>query len=384
MNDTHTVEVLEIGETAPYNLNLQIGGIFVILAASALGVILPLLLYFLGVQRNPVVETTLLGVKTCGVGIIICTGFIHMLGDASSQLSRTENPDLPEIFDYEAWDSVFAIIAIFLCAVADFLVLRANQSLEDTESGAHGEEGVFTGLTNCHHHSTSHEGSHRPPIVEGKLQLSAQHQKVRATDGGDALIALENGSSSSSHNNNNNNNSNNSLMKEKDAEEPSAYLASKWRVLTLESGILVHSVLIGLDMGMQSGSSYDALLIAIAFHQFFEGFALSQILIEARLEAVWMLIVAVAFYAITTPAGIAAGIAVHSFYDEDSVSACLTMGIMDSLAGGILIYMGLTSLLSSWIVNSIPLARAHWSRPLVAFIGLALGLISMAVVGKWA
>merc|ERR1712093_404872 len=171
---------------------------------------------------------------------------------------------------------------------------------------------------------------------------------------------------------------------EEEAEEGDGYLASKWRVITLESGILIHSVLIGLDMGMQSGSTYSALLVAISFHQFFEGFALSQILIEAKLEKVWMLIAAVAFYAITTPAGIAAGVGVHGYYDEDSVSAMLTMGILDSLAGGVLIYMGLTSLLSNWVVNSKSLARAHWIQPFVAFIGLAVGMVSMAVVGKWA
>jgi len=369
---------LEIGNeaTEPYNLPLQIGGIFVILAASALGVILPLLLYFLGLKHNAFFETTLLGVKTCGVGIIICTGFIHMLGDAGEQLSREEHPDLPAVFDYEAWSYVCAMFAIFSCALADFLVLRAAMAAKDK-----------TILSLHNHHDHDWEGT-----ADGDRQLPVremQHQQMRvsAVPADDATAhALENGiRTSSDDNNTSKDHTGNEVEKEShDDDEDSTYLSSKWRVVTLESGILVHSVLIGLDMGMQSGSTYDALLIAIAFHQFFEGFALSQILIEARLGAMWILVMAVAFYAITTPVGIAAGIGVHSFYDEGSVSACLTMGILDSVAGGILIYMGLTSLLSTWIVNSASLARAHYSRPLVAFIGLAVGMISMAVVGKWA
>jgi len=329
-------------EASEYNLSLQIGGIFIILFASALGVILPLILYFFGVQNNKTIQTALLGVKTCGVGIIIATGFIHMLGDASEQLSASEENSLPKPFvEYEAWSYALAMLAIFLCALADFISLRVDMAHTDDCEACTGD-----------HH--------------GELTISAMEEgKPRKVSEADTVEQTQ-------------------QEEVDDATDEGGYLASKWRVITLESGILVHSVLIGLDMGMQSGTTYNALLVAISFHQFFEGFALSQILIEAKLKKVWMLIAAVAFYAITTPAGIAAGVGVHSYYDEDSPSAMLTMGILDSLAGGILIYMGLTSLLANWVVNSKRLARAHWVQPFVAFLGLAVGMVSMAVVGKWA
>lgn len=348
----------ELGPEPEYNLSLQIGGIFIILAASALGVILPLLLYFFGMHNNQTIQTVLLGVKACGVGIIICTGFIHMLGDASEQLSRAENPELPEVFEYECWASALAMLAIFLCALADFICLRLTISKETSCRGS--QDSVFTGIAS-HHHGACH-GECEPSRRAEPLTIHSTQDELEK---GQAVSSKKGALS-------------------KDFEEEETYLSSKWRVVTLESGILIHSVLIGLDMGMQAGPTYDALLIAISFHQFFEGFALSQILIEAKLEKVWILIAAVAFYAITTPAGIAAGVGVHSFYDEGSASAMMTMGILDSLAGGVLIYMGLTNLLSAWIVNSRALALSHWSKPLVAFIGLALGMLSMAVVGKWA
>ena len=52
----------------------------------------------------------------------------------------------------------------------------------------------------------------------------------------------------------------------------------------LHRSILSHSVLIGLDMGVSGGGTFIALLIAISFHQFFEGFALAQVVLEAEFK----------------------------------------------------------------------------------------------------
>ena len=42
----------------------------------------------------------------------------------------------------------------------------------------------------------------------------------------------------------------------------------------LEVGIALHSVVIGVTLGVSRGPEFVSLLIAVAFHQFFEGFAL--------------------------------------------------------------------------------------------------------------
>jgi zinc transporter ZupT len=42
-------------------------------------------------------------------------------------------------------------------------------------------------------------------------------------------------------------------------------------VALLEAGIAIHSVIIGFALGVSSGSEFIALLIALCFHQFFEG-----------------------------------------------------------------------------------------------------------------
>lgn len=44
--------------------------------------------------------------------------------------------------------------------------------------------------------------------------------------------------------------------------------------LLLEAGILFHSIFIGLSISISTGTTFIALMIAIAFHQMFEGLAL--------------------------------------------------------------------------------------------------------------
>jgi solute carrier family 39 (zinc transporter), member 1/2/3 len=43
----------------------------------------------------------------------------------------------------------------------------------------------------------------------------------------------------------------------------------------LEAGIAIHSMVIGVAIGVSGGSEFISLLVAVAFHQFFEGFALA-------------------------------------------------------------------------------------------------------------
>lgn len=76
----------------------------------------------------------------------------------------------------------------------------------------------------------------------------------------------------------------------------------------LELGIAVHSVIIGIALGMASDASpARALLIALCFHQTFEGFALGVTVLEAHFS-LWQCILMVVLFAITTPIGIAIGL----------------------------------------------------------------------------
>uniref|UniRef100_A0A803NG10 Uncharacterized protein n=1 Tax=Cannabis sativa TaxID=3483 RepID=A0A803NG10_CANSA len=115
----------------------------------------------------------------------------------------------------------------------------------------------------------------------------------------------------------------------------------------LELGIVSHSVIIGLSLGVsQSPCTIRPLIAALSFHQFFEGFALGGCISQAQFKTLSTTIMA-CFFAITTPMGIGIGIAIASFYNPHSTGALVTEGILDSLSAGILVYMALVDLIAA-------------------------------------
>ena len=86
-----------------------------------------------------------------------------------------------------------------------------------------------------------------------------------------------------------------------------ALLNQKTSAVALEFGIAVHSVLIGMTLGTTS-EEFTPLLIAICFHQLFEGLALSSVLFEVQFAKHWTSLLMVLIYVCSTPFGIALGI----------------------------------------------------------------------------
>lgn len=118
--------------------------------------------------------------------------------------------------------------------------------------------------------------------------------------------------------------------------------------LMLEAGILFHSVFIGLALSVSTGSAFVVLLIAIAFHQTFEGLALgSRIAAIASFSTSspkpWLMSL---MYGITTPVGQAIGLGLQGFYDPMSMGGLLMVGIVNAVSCGLLLYAGLVQLLA--------------------------------------
>jgi zinc transporter 1/2/3 len=78
----------------------------------------------------------------------------------------------------------------------------------------------------------------------------------------------------------------------------------------LEFGLCAHSIVVGFTVGTVP-EDFNALFYAILIHQFFEGLALSAIIIEANLNqlGVWSMII---LYSLSTPIGVALGIIFRS------------------------------------------------------------------------
>lgn len=121
-------------------------------------------------------------------------------------------------------------------------------------------------------------------------------------------------------------------------------------ILIVEAGTCFHSIFLGLSLALSTGDGFTALFIAIVFHQVFEGLAIGSRLASIDLDNLhskdWKLWICSTIYGITTPIGVAIGIAVRQDYDLASERSLILTGVFDSMSAGFLLYGGLVGLLS--------------------------------------
>ena len=153
--------------------------------------------------------------------------------------------------------------------------------------------------------------------------------------------------------------------------------------LILEFGVVFHSVIIGLNLGVV-GSEFGTLYVVLVFHQTFEGLG-----IGARMSAIpfkpksWLPWALCAAYGLTTPISIAIGLGLRTTYNSKSFTASVVSGVLDSMSAGILIYTGLVELLArDFLFN--PLRTKDDKRLTFMLVCVFLGAGLMALLGKWA
>tara|TARA_R110002003_G_scaffold589_15_gene20688 strand:- start:26360 stop:27277 length:918 start_codon:yes stop_codon:yes gene_type:complete len=153
----------------------------------------------------------------------------------------------------------------------------------------------------------------------------------------------------------------------------------------LEAGILFHSVFIGMALSVATGTSFAVLLVAISFHQTFEGFALGSRISAIRFPTgslrPWLMAMA---YGTTTPIGQAIGLAIHTLYDPASQTGLLTVGFMNAISSGLLLFAGLVELLAEDFLSDESYVTLHGKRRLQACASVVSGAALMALVGAWA
>jgi zinc transporter ZupT len=155
--------------------------------------------------------------------------------------------------------------------------------------------------------------------------------------------------------------------------------------LLLEAGILFHSIFIGMALSVTTGPPFAVLLVAISFHQTFEGLALGS-----RIAALafpqgslkpWLMALA---YGTTTPIGQAIGLAIHRLYDPASETGLLTVGVMNAVSSGLLLFAGLVELLAEDFLSEESYRILRGKRRLQACGSVVAGAMLMALVGAWA
>lgn len=155
--------------------------------------------------------------------------------------------------------------------------------------------------------------------------------------------------------------------------------------MLLEAGILFHSVFIGMAISVATGTPFVVFLIAISFHQSFEGLALGS-----RIAAInfsksspkpWLMVMA---YGTTTPIGQAIGLLVQRSYDPHSEAGLLMVGIMNAVSSGLLLFAGLVQLLAEDFLSDKSYEILKGQRRWHAFMAVIGGSTLMALVGAWA
>ena len=158
--------------------------------------------------------------------------------------------------------------------------------------------------------------------------------------------------------------------------------SSKTAVYLLELGIASHSIIVGIALGVAT-DEFLTLLIALCFHQCFEGMALGAVVSDSKFKGSRISRMMVLIYSLTTPLGIVIGIIIQQQYNDNSVAALMSQGVLEALASGILIYDGLVNIMGPHF-STISFKELDLMNRVVHIISLWGGVITMAVIGIWA
>ena len=134
---------------------------------------------------------------------------------------------------------------------------------------------------------------------------------------------------------------------------------------------------------MTSGSEFIPLLIALVFHQFFEGVALSAVVLETQPDKKFASIILVTFYSLATPFGIAVGIGAYQSVDTNSQGALISTGVLDAFSAGVLLYDGLVNIVNNHFKSAKYMLDSNVSQ-FSQLASLWFGAFIMSLVGKWA
>jgi len=156
--------------------------------------------------------------------------------------------------------------------------------------------------------------------------------------------------------------------------------------LLLEAGILFHSIFIGMALSVATGTAFVVLLVAISFHQTFEGLALGSRIAAItafgpRSPKPWFMALA---YGTTTPVGQAIGLVLHNLYDPRSQTGLIMVGFTNAISSGLLLFAGLVELLAEdFLSDKSYVVLKGWQR-MEAWGAVFAGSMLMAFVGAWA
>lgn len=340
-------------------LGARISSIFVIFACSTIVTFFPVI-----AKRVPAVRIPLglyLFARYFGAGVIIATAFVHLLDPAYSEIGPQTCVGMTGNWAVYSWPPAIVLTSVMAVFLLDFgaeLYVESKYGVVKED-----ERGVI--ISDVHRHDA--HGNPVPIEVEVEVERHTTSTAIPIV----ADIATKKGKT------------------DFDVEELDSAAARRSfqqqiaAFLILEFGVIFHSVIIGLNLGVV-GSEFSTLYPVLIFHQSFEGLGIGARMSTIPFErSSWLPWILCSLYGLTTPISIAIGLGLRTTYNPNSNTATIVAGVLDSISAGILIYTGLVELLARDFLYD-PCRTNDRRRLAFMLFCTFVGAGVMALLGKWA
>lgn len=389
----------------------KIGAIFELLCVSSLGYVIPILLKIrwnnedssyhsrtaeLKIKRehDSVSSTSILDtelfriIKSFSTGVILGVAMIHLFPDSVSVLG--------EISDYPLSFALASMSLLLTLGLEHFFVylMHSVSSTPSDHSHNHSHSHTKVFAKNSEHESNNEPHNENDPLrncggvlclqcnddieeipqdsrmtkTQGALSnvLKDSNTKVN-TDHEDEVIETSPRPKEHVH------------MHGADAIADIDINKAMIKAMVMEVSIAIHSVIIGFDLGVLTDEdlpTIQALMIAFAFHQFFEGISLGTAVSATNFTLSFNFFLG-CFFSLTVPFGILLGMFLTSSENGETIA-----GIANAIAAGSLMYTGLIEMAAEDFSDSYLV-----DRPLLKlkmYIALCIGCFCMAILAIWA
>lgn len=337
-------------------LGARISSIFVILFVSMAFTLFPVVARRVPSLRIP--EYAYLAAKNFGSGVIVATGFVHLLDPAYGHIGPNSCVGMTGNWAQYTWVEAINLVTIFFTFGLDLL---SSVYVEKKFGITYGGDVVTDAIV-------------RPDRSQPDVYNTKESQAENNND--ETGVVTQHHSSKDRQYSEEGSISETTILHDFESQIAAFFI--------LEFGVIFHSVNVGLLLGI-AGKNFKTLYPVLVFHQSFEGLG-----IGSRLSTIpfpkdkrwWPYALCIAF-GLTTPLCVAIGLGVRTTYDNNSYTANIVEGVLDAVSAGILIYTGLVELLARDFIydknrpKTIP-------KLLFMLTCVCLGTGLMALLGKWA
>ncbi|KAK3309370.1 Zinc/iron permease [Chaetomium strumarium] len=404
-----------------YNTGIHVFALFLILTLSTLACGFPLFSQRLtkGSRRQ---RNIIFLCQHFGTGVLMSTAFVHLLPTAFVSLT---DPCLPRFFSkgYRPLAGLIAMVSAFVVvALESYLTTRgahhshSHHVWEDEDSSGDSDGPALGNAHTGSSPTTRHARRDRPAnitlddleategLVSGASPLPGSTPTMPPARGTLLNKSGEDGRNSQATDERESldlelsfeelrPNADDAIPPPRREHEPAGHVPSSaeeqqrmmLQCVLLEAGILFHSVFIGMALSVATGPTFAVFLIAISFHQSFEGLALGTRIAALHFPRSsprpWLMVLA---FGATTPIGQAIGLFVHRFYDPMSQTGLLMVGVMNAISSGLLLFAGLVQLLAEDFLTEKSYKTLKGRRRVNAFLAVIGGAALMAAVGAFA